>query len=44
MNHAEGEIGRFKTHFCHIMNRWECPETLWCFGATYTSRICELMA
>jgi hypothetical protein len=44
MNRAEGEIGRFKTHYRRIMNRWQCPETLWCFGALYTSRIRELVA
>jgi hypothetical protein len=36
MNHAEGNIGGFKTHFRRIMNWWQCPETLWCFGALYT--------
>ena len=44
MNRAEGEIGKFKTHFRRIMNRWACPESLWCFGATYTSKIRELMS
>jgi hypothetical protein len=44
MNRAEGEIGRFKTHYRRIMNQWQCPETLWCFGALYTSRIRELVA
>jgi hypothetical protein len=44
MNCAEGHIRQFKTHYRRIMNRWECPETLWCFGTTYTSKIRELMA
>jgi hypothetical protein len=44
MNHAEHEIGLFKTHYRRIMNRNRCPERLWCFGATYTSDIRELIA
>jgi hypothetical protein len=44
MKRAEGEIGRFKMHYCRIMNQWQCPETLWCFGALYISMICELVA
>jgi hypothetical protein len=44
MNRAEGKMGRFKMHYRRIMNWWQCPETLWCFGALYTSRICELVA
>ena len=44
MNRAEGEIGRFKTHYRRLMNRRRCPEMLWCFGVEYTSSIRELMA
>jgi hypothetical protein len=44
MNRAELEIGAFKTHYRRIMNRNRCPEALWCFGATYTSEIRELIA
>jgi hypothetical protein len=44
MNHAEHEIGLFKTHYRRIMNRNRCPERLWCFGAMYTSDIRELIA
>jgi hypothetical protein len=44
MNCAEGEIGCFKMHYHCIMNRWQCSETLWCFGALFTSRICEWVA
>jgi hypothetical protein len=44
MNRAEREIGQFKTHWHRFMNRHQCPDALWCFGAKYTSDICEVMA
>jgi len=44
MNRAESEIGQFKTHWRRIMNRYRCPDMLWCFAAEYTSNIRELMS
>jgi hypothetical protein len=44
MNQAELEIGAFKMHYHRIMNQNQCPEVLWCFGATYTSEIREMIA
>jgi hypothetical protein len=44
MNRAEGEIGRFKSHYRRLMNRYHCPETLWCFGVDYTSGLRQCIA